>query len=575
MDNTIGKKCYVLLSVFLIFRIWTVPIDLKIKSLEGEPIEQAGVGVPFLLSVTCSGRDKPSKPHIAGLDSFQVQTAGMFTHSTGRDTTTTYAYKVRIDTPGSYVIGPASVEIENKKSTSKAVRIKVGEKPIIDPAHAKAAKAPRAFIRLSTNKTYAFVGERIECEVRFYGLPQVTKLERIEEPKIVHAELSEKEGPLVSAETVDGTEYSVVTFKWAVYAQKEGQLVIPACAGDFLEEEAVDSYWAHFSPFFGRNFERKRTYSNATTVTIEALPPHKGPVNAVGIFKHFEAKISPSVALEGEGMVLTLELEGEGDLQRLEIPKLIGVPAGLKWYDSKQYIKDVKGIHGLPVKCFEYIVQGLTAGNWKIPAQSFEYFDVAKKGFAKLVSDELPVNIKPIASTPTVTVEHDKKEDQHVVSEPQMLPLNMKGALRQVRPQRMMPWWLFFACAMLPIIVGMYAVMRFIIHKQFYYIHRKLAFKKARARIGYAESHNDAALLHTIFVELFEMRTGTVRTRLSQDTIESMLLAKGLIAYDVGRWNDFYNRVYERAFFDVSGRLSDGDIFKEAMQWIALLEKFI
>ena len=39
----------------------------------------------------------------------------------------------------------------------------------------------------------------------------------------------------------------------------------------------------------------------------------------------------------------------------------------LKWYDSKQYIRDTHGAHGLPVKCFEYIVQGLEQGSWEIP----------------------------------------------------------------------------------------------------------------------------------------------------------------------------------------------------------------
>lgn len=575
MDNTIGKARYALLFVLLSSWMWAVSIDLKIKSLEGEPIEQAGLGVPFMVSVTWSGRDTSMKPHVAGLDSFQVQLVERGVHSVGRESTTTYNYKVRIDVPGNYIIGPATLEIENSKSSSKAVRIKVGENQIVDQAYAKKASSSRAFVRLSTDKKYAFVGERIECTVRFYGLKDITKLERVEAPKIAQATLGEKEGPVVGVETIDGVEYAVVTFKWPVYGQKEGQMVFPAIASDYIEEEKTNDFLSFFSPFFSVRAERKRTYSNALTVNIEALPAHKGAVNAIGNFKQIDARISPSVAQEGEGMVLTIEIEGEGDLQRLETPKLIDMPSGLKWYDSKQYIKDVKGVHGLPVKCFEYIVQGLSAGSWKIPGQPFEYFDVTQKKFVQLMTDEINVTINPAPSKLSNGGTKAKLEQPKMTPELSLLPLNMRGPVRQLQAQRMMPWWMFLVCALIPIFLGLFFGIRFIIEGQSYRIRQKMAFKRALSQIRAAQSQDKAQLLHTIFIELFESRILQRRAALSQDVIESILRSKNIAPDNLERWGDFYNHMYEYAFFDVSSKRSDPEIFKEAQQWISILEKIL
>lgn len=575
MDNTIGKARYAILFVLLSSWTWAVSIDLKIKSLEGEPIEQAGLGVPFLVSVTWSGRDTSTKPQIAGLDTFQTQLVERGVHFAGRESTTTYSYKVRIDTPGNYVIGPATIEIDSKKTSSKAVRIKVGENQIVDQAYAKKASSNRAFIRLSTDKTQAFVGERIECTVRFYGIKDITKLERIEEPKIVGVTLGEKEGPVVAAETVDGVEYTTVAFKWPMYVQKEGKLIIPACAADYLEEEKTNDFLSLFSPFFSMQSERKRTYSNALTVNIEGLPSHKGQIQAIGNFKQIVARISPSSAQEGEGMVLMIEVEGEGDLQRLEPLKLTGMPSGLKWYDSKQYIKDTKGIHGFSVKCFEYIVQGLMAGSWKIPQQSFEYFDVTKKNFSKLMTDELAVTIKPGVSKPKNDVAKEKTELQKVAHELNLLPLNTRALLRPLTRQRMMPWWFFFMCTLLPIIFVLYILIRYLVQGQSYRVRQKLAFKKAKAQIRDAQSQGQAQRVHTIFMELFALRTSIDRSLLTQDVIESLLRTKNVTLDTIERWGDFYNHMYEYAFFDGSSNRSDTDIFKEALQWISILEKIL
>ena len=64
---------------------------------------------------------------------------------------------------------------------------------------------------------------------------------------------------------------------------------------------------------------------------------YAGQVHAVGSFERISADIKPSIAKEGEGMVLTIEIEGVGNLQAIATPKL-SMPDALKYYDSNSTI---------------------------------------------------------------------------------------------------------------------------------------------------------------------------------------------------------------------------------------------
>ena len=255
-------------------RLCAVPVELKIKSLDGAPLETAGIGVPFLVEVAAAGRDTSQKPKIAGLDKFQVQTAGIRVFTVNGDTSSTYTYKVRIDQPGSFVIGPAVLSIDGVQSQSKALRVSVGNTQVIDPAYAKKVRADSqdALVQLSVDKTGSFVGERVIVTLTFMGKKDKAKLEHLEEPNIPDFHMGTKVGPIVGSQTLNGSEYVTVTWTWEFFPQKAGQFVLPACGADYQIENEMNDNLSFFSPFFRVRVERKRTYSNAVTLTVDELP---------------------------------------------------------------------------------------------------------------------------------------------------------------------------------------------------------------------------------------------------------------------------------------------------------------
>ena len=205
-------------------------------------------------------------------------------------------------------------------------------------------------------------------------------------------------------------------------------------------------------------------------MTVQELPAYKGHVDAVGTFKSFDAKINPPVAQEGEGMVLMLEVEGDGDLTNIPTLQLQNMPGSLKWYDSKQYIRDTRGINDLPVKCFEYIVQGLDHGSWEIPPQSFTYFDVQQHQYITLKTASCAVTIKPNLATKKI-VSGNQRTDSSVntvaaTQDETLLPLNTSGSWRPVHHRKSMPWWLFFLLACLPVVWWSHSINPYAVYSQ-------------------------------------------------------------------------------------------------------------
>lgn len=571
-----------LLVVGIQVSMYALPVELKIKSLDGAPIETAGIGVPFLVEVTTSGRDTSQRPKIAGLDKFQVQTAGMRVFTVNGDTSSTYTYKVRIDQSGSFVIGPAVLYINGVQSQSKAVRISVGNTQVIDEAYAKKVRADtqNTIVKLSVDKTQCFVGERVICSLTFLGKKDTVKLEHLDEPKIPEFTMGTKVGPIVGSQTINGSEYVTLTWTWELFAKKAGQYIIPACAADYQIEQEMNNNLSFFSPFFRMSVERKRTYSNAITLTVDELPAYKGHVDAVGTFKSFDAKINPPVALEGEGMVLMLELEGEGDLANIPTLQLQNMPPSLRWYDSKQYIRDTHGINGLPVKCFEYIVQGLEQGTWEIPPQSFTYFDVSKHQYITLKTASSAVTVKSSPMTKKVPSGNQQagptlNTSSHAQDE-KILPLNTWGSWRPVHHRNPIPWWLFFLLVMFPIAYLVVAAFRNLLHARADYFKQRFAFKQARKKIQESARKGLSRNIHTIFIELFAHRLQCAPSIVSQEVIDQALRRAGFSDEDMRSWEQFYTRMYESAFFESSDARIDSDsLFKDAADWVTKLEHIL
>jgi hypothetical protein len=581
MVNIAGKCLGMTLAIGISTLCAANPIELKIKSLDGAPLQAAGVGVPFLVEVVSQGRDTSQAPKIAGLETFKVQRVGLNIRREGNDTCIGYTFKVRIDVPGSFVIGPAVMYPNGVQQQSKAIRLAVKESQEIDPAYTQSKDKADAILQLSVDKGHVYVGQRCTCTLTFLGKKDAVKLEHIEEPKIEECVIGPKTQPIIDTYSVNGTEYVRMSWSWTLFPKVAGSIVIPACVAHYTAEQERNDGLSMVSAFFAIRTERKHVYSNALTITVDPLPTTTTHVDAVGEFKSLQAKIDPVVATEGEGMVLSIELEGDADFNALKSFQLQNMPQALRWYDSKQYIRDTHGAYGLPVKCFEFIVQGLQAGFWEIPAQTFTYFDVTKHGYVTLETAVCPITIKPnpvsaLQKPPRAQEQNVNEQSVQPEQESQVPVLNTWASLRPVHERHPMSWWLFFVLAGIPAVWYAVYILRLYAKSREGYFKRMYAFKQARRKIKQVAHDGQMQELHTIFMEMFALRLYSSPAALSQHVIEMTLRNKGMTDDDLRSWDMFYTHMYERAFFTMHNNdHEDETLHKEALGWIHKLEKIL
>ena len=306
---------------------------------------------------------------------------------------------------------------------------------------------------------------------------------------------------------------------------------------------------------------------------VNALPKHNKPVNGIGNFSLFDITLKPSVVKQHEGMVLTLSVEGDGNLDAVKLPELINMPESLKWYDSKTYCEGLK-------KCQEFIVQGLQVGEWEIPSQEFVYFDVKKHEYKTLTSAPLMVTILPDKQTKTLVQNDEPKNVTKEVdtelfdNESPALPINEQGPWRSTKERLLSPW-LFLALICIPFGIWLLDLVRKMRtrSKTSLLSRKKYAFVQARKRIERAKLNHTPGQLYTIFIELFAARAQCKKEDMSGSVMEKMLHHYGVDQQECLKWHAFFSRLTELEFF--IGKDVPESIFDKALEWVKRLEGIV
>ena len=593
MDKIVGRS-FIIASALLLFFPAQAALILKAFSMDGTPLKQAGAGQPFLLEVSLDANRSTQRPVIKGLDSPQIQISNRGLHMTSVNghSTVKHSYKVRIDASGDYRLGPAELEIDGKKVRSNELSIVVGEQPIEDFKGQKKHEQGYAFMRLLADKDRVVVGEKITCAVRFYYADDGVSLEKITKQDASTFSCTNEVGPVTGQEEIDGIRYVFVQWHWDAYPTKPGDNVIPAYVADFLVQtkQERDFFSGFASLFQGFAKERKRVYSNALTIHVDPLPPFDGVVHAVGSFSYFSTKLEPGVAKEGEGMVLTMHVEGEGDLNGISM-ELQQMPESFKFYDSKNYMLDPKkSPSNIPTKCFEFVVQGMKAGNWEIPRQAFTYFDVQDKKYKTLESLPILVTIlpQPLAGNQRVPPPTTLAPAQALAVTDEIYPLNTAGAFNSL-PQQVMPFWLFVLFFIAPIARGLVDFgsrwrRKFFQHKK-PGEKRKNACKQARMALEQLDrerrkknidAQEQCNRLYATIMQLFSSMLDVPESAISESMIEHTLQQLGVSKREFSAWQEFFSSLSEFVFFSKIPSASElHGLFLLAREWVDRLEKIV
>jgi hypothetical protein len=567
-DNVVGKLIY----LFLMFSVYTsvyAGVVLRAVDDDGETIEQVQIGHPFTLEVIITDLGQTVPPAIEGVSQLVIRRTGYQMHTINGVSSLKYSYLARIDQPGSYTVGPARVTAQAGQYSSNQLTLEATE---YDPLAVQQNQSDPIFLRCIVDKDSVVVGERINCSLRFYYDRSMLGLKDIGQQNISGFDRKNIQGPRQGTEVVDGKQYQIAEWTWQWYPRTPGAYTIPAHYADFeiTDRRNTARTWGGF---FNAGKTTKRAYSNALNINVGALPAYPHEVTAVGRFEHVKASISPALAKQGEGMVLTIEFEGDGDLEALRVPIVRGMPQELKYYDSKTTIEPASGSN-LPTKKFEFIVQGLKAGNFEIPQQKFVVFDTESRLYKELQTVPLFVTIAPSNAfaqvdheEPTSMATEQKQQGKHSV-----LPLHEEGPWTQ-RPERKAMTVSFFIIFLLLPVVASFSRRAghwflAIQSRRNPAAVQKKAFVIARSELQIARKKMDIAELNRLFVRLYAHRKQKEIPQVSLDDI-----TREIDEVFRGAWLTFATKIAATSFGGhVLNAQEKERLFDEAAGWIKKLE---
>lgn len=561
MVKILGKIVGSFLMSFCVMAL-QARVTMEVRTESGVK-NQVTVGQPFTLEVVVDDvYGSIHSPTINGLDSFAAKLAGTYMSSINGKSITRYSYQVRIDTLGTHLIGPAIVRHKNQELISNQVEVTVVKDPGITAQVSKnnPVSQGKAFLRLMVDNDAVVVGQKMSCALRFYYQDTSLSLHAIGIPELTGFDTKELSNLESGTAEIDGVSYKYAQWRWDMYPTKPGEFIIPAYNADYdIPLKDNNHMLGGFFMLMGSRVDRRRVYSNAVTVNVSPLPQYDGHVHAVGSFERISASIKPGIAKEGEGMVFTIEIEGSGNIHTITIPQL-HLPDSLKYYDSNSTVIPPQHSDELPKKRFEFIVQGLKAGDYEIPKQIFTYFDVQRGNYVTLHTCPLAVSIMPGMPNATIYKDNVSMAEEFVSSLSvsdcdDIADINTVGQWYPIEEYQPLPLWLLRILFLMPFFYMFYPVM---LDKVVAFsgnsrrLRRRRAFNQAYKKVEYCVKNNDSSRLYAIFMELFE-QCGHVD--------------------DLGtEWNNFFEQIMHAAYAQ-SNNVNADELCRVAKQWLDRLKK--
>lgn len=558
-------------SIFGIAAVWcmqiTARIELSAVDAAGRSITQVAAGTSFTLKVKASGITSGSEPIIHGIERLQLLgNKSVMNFNFNGNTSTQHSYTVRIDEPGSYTVGPASIAAGGTVENSNILQLQVTR----DAGAHQEKRAKQPLLQLLQQSKKVVVGQRMPISVRFLYTEEDIKLSTIQKPSFAHFDVDKEQGPFKGETVVRGTTYQYVEWRFSLYAQEAGSFTVEPFRAEYTIPSDDHNMVSMLAMLVGGGYDTHRISSNSITFDVQPLPASAEDVKAVGEYRLFTASVDSPVVQQGNAMVLTLSLHGSGNAERIPAPTLT-LPDGFVAHYSKSYWADGAQQQ---VRKFEYVVQGLKDGKAEIPAQTFTYFDLRTQHYATLESGPIALAILPRSKKqelPQTAPEQSPAEESVEEKKVEHLaPINIHGALH-ARHHRVIPWWVLFWVMTGPLIF--YGA--FVLFKQ------RLQWYRTKSMVTKADVRKKLELmalgqasqpLYPLIINFIADQCG-LETAITSEDIEGVLMVRGMNEAELAEWRLFFDQVMERHFS--AHTVVDHNLIRQAHAWIDRLEKLL
>ncbi len=327
-------------------------------------------------------------------DAFQVlrqgRSGGMDLDFSGSITVFQYAYILKPLKTGTFTVGPATIQFNQERYTSKSLSIKV----LPADAPPDLAQADNIFIDASLSKANPYKGEELILSYKLYSRYELLGIEEQTPPTIdgFSANLLNRDQQVrVKVEKINGQDfYTLDLYRAELY---------PLRSGDFRLDPFQMSVVANVPTgrrvrdFWGNRLEVRRESvrlnSPAVRINVRDLPEAGKPANFNGAVGSYQLKtdLSSRETSTGEPLTYRIQISGQGNLKLIGDPKL-NLPPGFEAYDPKTHI-------GSTGKSYEYLIIPGKPGEFTLDPYSFSYFDPKAERYVNLSTEPYVIQVAP------------------------------------------------------------------------------------------------------------------------------------------------------------------------------------
>ena len=371
----------------------------------------------------------------------QQSSVQMINGKTTSSSSITFTYILMANEEGTFTIPAATAMADGKQITSTPIRVKVLPKDEANGIGGGSSQEGRQgnssgnsanvsandlFITSTTSKTKVYEQEAILLTYKIYAAVDLRGFDNVKLPDFKGFQSQEVELPndrRWELEHYRGRNYRTTVYRqFVLFPQQAGQLEIESARFDASVARATEAI-DPFDAFFNRGntyVEVKKTLTTPKIlVNVDPLPSGKpeGFTGGVGDF-NISSTISSTHVKANDAVTLKLIISGVGNLKLISTPE-VRFPEDFEIYDPKvdnQFKLTSAGLSGN--QTIEYLVIPRNAGNYKIPALKFSYFDINSKSYKTLTTEAYELQVDKGDGTPSQTVaNYNNKEDLRILNE--------------------------------------------------------------------------------------------------------------------------------------------------------------
>lgn len=515
-----------------------------------------------------------------------------------------YTIMVRARQTGVATVSPASVKIDGKQYTSKALSIEVvaGNSSGSSGGNGNGAQEGNApengevssediFLKLSFSKTRVVRGEPIVATLKLYTRVPIAGFEDVKFPVFNGFWSQELETPQninFVRENYNNQVYSsAVLRRYILLPQQTGDLTVdPSYMVCQIQIRTSGGGLSMFDSFFDTyQTVRKRLSTPSATIKVNPLPSG-APASFGGGVGDFtmEVNLSADSIRAHEAASLTVEINGSGNINLIETP-FVELPQDFEKYDVKTDNSFSNGTSGLSgKKVFEFPFIPRSEGLFVIPPVKYSYYSIRQGRYITLESDTLKLKVLPNSNASSSAQVVSGVNKQSVVNLGSDIRYIFTSSADLARKGRFLIASWYFAAAVILI------ALLFLVADKVLKEREKLrgdvrrtrnrrANKVARNRLKLAQSYLAKGLQAPFYEELHKALLGYVSDKLSiqfaemqRDAIIELLESRGIQAQER---DELISLIDECEMARYSQQQSDGAMdvqYKRAIDIISTLE---